>query len=145
MEPCGKTANPSLAAHQAVLIDDQGEVWPATSREIAGQVQSAQPHAIEIVDAALSKLGFVHVCQAGGTAIVSLCPDRTHPLAMYGAFDVIARLGPSRTVVVVASGDGQCSSFFGHLSAFRWMSLLLAMYGKAKLCPEEALAALSSS
>jgi hypothetical protein len=86
---------------QPVLVDSEGQIWSVTSRFF--WVRPPQPDG-NIVDYAVSNLGFIHIWPVDGlSVVVALRPDRVHPKTMAAAFYAIADLQPVR--VFIATTD----------------------------------------
>jgi hypothetical protein len=82
---------------QPVLIDAEGQIWPVTSAFF--WVQPRRPDG-NIIDYAVSKLGFINIWPIDGSSIVvSLRPDLVHPKTMTAAFYAIADLHPVRVFI----------------------------------------------
>jgi hypothetical protein len=82
---------------QPVLVDDEGQIWPVNSPFF--WTRPRQPDG-NIVDYAVSKLGFIHIWSVDGSSIVvALRPDLVHPKTMAAAFYAIADLQPIRVFI----------------------------------------------
>src|SRR5712691_2437050 len=77
-----------------VLVDAEGQLWSVTSPFFF--VRPRQPDG-NIVDYAVSQLGFIHIWSVDGSSIVvALRPDLVHPKTMVAAFYTIDDLKPVR-------------------------------------------------
>jgi len=84
-----------------VLVDAEGQLWSVTSPFFF--VRPRQPDG-NIVDYAVSQLGFIHIWSVDGSSIVvALRPDLVHPKTMAAAFYAIADLRPVRVFVSVSN------------------------------------------
>jgi len=82
---------------QPVLVDTEGQIWLATSPFF--WIRPRQPEG-NIVDYAVSHLGFIHIWPVDGwSVVVALRPDRVHPKTMAAAFYAIADLQPVRVFI----------------------------------------------
>src|SRR6266853_6315781 len=80
-----------------VLVDAEGQLWSVTSPFFF--MRPRQPDG-NMVDYAVSKLGFIHIWSVDGSSIVvTLRPDLVHPKTMIAAFYAIADLGPVRVFI----------------------------------------------
>ena len=90
---------------QPVLVDSEGQIWSVTSRFF--WVRPPQPDG-NIVDYAVSNLGFIHIWPVDGfSVVVALRPDRVHPKAMAAAFYAIADLRPVRVFIAATNTTRQ--------------------------------------
>ncbi len=86
---------------QPVLVDAEGQVWSVTSPYFF--MRPRQPDG-NIVDYAVSQLGFIHIWSVDGSSIVvALRPDLVHPKTMTAAFYAIADLQPVRVFISVTN------------------------------------------
>ncbi len=84
-----------------VLVDAEGQVWSVTSPYFF--MRPRQPDG-NIVDYAVSRLGFIHIWSVDASSIVvALRPDLVHPKTMTAAFYAIADLRPVRVFVSVTN------------------------------------------
>ncbi len=84
-----------------VLVDAEGEVWSVTSPFFFARPRQRDGN---IVDYAVSQLGFIHIWSVDGSSIVvALRPDRVHPKTMAAAFYAIADLQPIRVFISVTN------------------------------------------
>src|SRR6266481_6572528 len=84
-----------------VLVDAEGQLWSVTSPFFF--MRPRQPDG-NIVDYAVSKLGFIHIWSVDGSSIiVALRPDLVHPKTITAAFYAIADLRPVRVFVSVSN------------------------------------------
>src|SRR6202011_5046314 len=80
-----------------VLVDAEGQIWPVTSPFF--WTRPRQPDG-NIVDYAVSRLGFIHIWSVDGSSVViTLQPDLVHPKTMAAAFYAIADLRPVRVFI----------------------------------------------
>src|SRR5713226_9142062 len=80
-----------------VLVDAEGQLWSVTSPFFF--MRPRQPDG-NIVDYAVSKLGFIHIWSVDGSSIVvTLRPDLVRPKTMVAAFYAIADLRPVRVFI----------------------------------------------
>jgi hypothetical protein len=90
---------------QPVLVDSEGQIWSVTSRFF--WVRPPQPDG-NIVDYAISNLGFIHIWPVDGlSVVVALRPDRVHPKTMAAAFYAIADLQPVRVFIAATTTTKQ--------------------------------------
>ncbi len=86
---------------QPVLVDAEGQIWSVTSPFFF--MRPRRPDG-NIVDYAVSQLGFIHIWSVDGSSIVvALRPDLVHPKTMAAAFYAIADLQPVRVFVSVTN------------------------------------------
>jgi hypothetical protein len=84
-----------------VLVDAEGQLWSVTSSFFF--MRPRQPDG-NIVDYAVSQLGFIHIWSVDGySVVVALRPDLVHPKTMAAAFYAIADLRPVRVFVSVSN------------------------------------------
>src|SRR5712691_335929 len=96
-----------------VLVDAEGQLWSVTSPFFF--MRPRQPDG-NIVDYAVSKLGFIHIWSVDGSSIVvSLRPDLVHPKTMAAAFYAIADLQPARVYVTDRNTTTQRWELFNRL------------------------------
>src|SRR6266567_5993191 len=82
---------------QPVLVDADGQVWSVISPFFF--MRPRQPDG-NIIDYAVSTLGFIHIWSVDGSSIVvALRPDLVHPKTMVAAFYAIADLKPVRVFI----------------------------------------------
>jgi hypothetical protein len=90
---------------QPVLVDSEGQIWSVTSRFF--WVRPPQPDG-NIVDYAVSNLGFIHIWPIDGlSVVVALRPDRVDPKTMAAAFYAIADLRPVRVFIAATNTTKQ--------------------------------------
>jgi hypothetical protein len=90
---------------QPVLVDSEGQIWSVTSRFF--WVRPPQPDG-NIVDYAVSNLGFIHIWPVDGlSVVVALRPDRVDPKTMAAAFYAIADLRPVRVFIAATNTTKQ--------------------------------------
>src|SRR6266446_10538140 len=97
-----------------VLVDAEGQLWSVTSpffwmrpRQLDGN----------IVDYAVSKLGFIHIWSVDGSSIVvTLRPDLVYPKTMAAAFYAIADLQPIRVFIATHSTAEQRWELFNSVN-----------------------------
>jgi hypothetical protein len=90
---------------QPVLVDSEGQIWSVTSRFF--WVRPPRPDG-NIVDYAVSNLGFIHIWPVDGlSVVVALRPDRVHPKTMAAAFYAIADLQPVRVFIAATDTTSQ--------------------------------------
>jgi hypothetical protein len=123
----------SASVRRHLVIDDQGEVWEATTEEFALWARSLEPSSDKPINAAVA-LGFVHVWQLGQDVVVSLWPERMNPVTMAGAIDEIARLGQEWTIVCSLAPGGTGEVFCGYMPAVWRITDLMAEAGKIEPC-----------
>ncbi len=88
-----------------VLVDAEGEVWSVTSPFFFARPRQRDGN---IVDYAVSQLGFIHIWSVDGSSIVvALRPDLVHPKTMAAAFYAIADLQPVRVFISVTNTGKQ--------------------------------------
>jgi hypothetical protein len=98
---------------QPMLVDAEGQVWPVTSPFF--WMRPRQPDG-NIVDYAVSNLGFIHIWAVEGSSIVvSLRPDLVHPKTMTAAFYAIADLRPVRVFISATNTAKQRWELFNSL------------------------------
>ena len=86
---------------QPILVDAEGKVWSATPPFLWMRPRQAEGN---IVDYAVSNLGFIHIWPVDGSSIiVSLRPDIVHPRTMAAAFYAMADLRPGRVFISAAT------------------------------------------
>ena len=84
-----------------VLVDAEGQIWSVTSSFFF--MRPRRPDG-NIVDYAVSQLGFIHIWSVDGySVVVALRPDLVHPKTMAAAFYAIADLRPVRVFVSVSN------------------------------------------
>src|SRR5258707_15034903 len=90
---------------QPVLVDADGQVWSVTSPFFF--MRPRQPDG-NIVDFAVSQLGFIHIWSVDGSSIVvALRPDLVHPKTMVAAFYALADLKPVRGFISASNTANQ--------------------------------------
>jgi hypothetical protein len=90
---------------EPVLVDREGQIWLVTSRFF--WARPPQPDG-NIVDYAVSTLGFIHIWPVDGlSVVVALRPDRVHPKTMAAAFYAIADLQPVRVFIAATTSTRQ--------------------------------------
>src|SRR6266478_7224091 len=88
-----------------VLVDAEGQLWSVTSPFFF--MRPRQPDG-NIVDFAVSKLGFIHIWSVDGSSIVvTLRPELVHPKTMIAAFYAIADLRPVRVFISATNSATQ--------------------------------------
>src|SRR6202040_3011544 len=79
---------------QPILVDAEGDIWSATPPFFWMRPRQAEGN---IVDYAVSNLGFIHIWPVDGSSIIiSLRPDLVRPKTMAAAFYAMADLRPVR-------------------------------------------------
>lgn len=82
---------------QPILVDAEGQVWSATPPFFWMRPRQSDGN---IVDYAVSNLGFIHIWPVEGSSIVvSLRPDLVRPKTMAAAFYAMADLRPVRVFI----------------------------------------------
>jgi hypothetical protein len=109
---------------QPVLIDEDGEPRPVTFWKIAYRAGAASSEG-DIVSAAVSRLGLIHIFPIGRSLIVSLRPRLVTPKTMVGAFYQIYDSDPERILVDSSEADPP-ELYYGCQSAFRRISWLVS-------------------
>ena len=86
---------------QPVLVDTEGQIWSVTSPFFFMRPRQRDGN---IVDYAVSQLGFIHIWSIDGSSIVvALRPDLVHPKTMIATFYAIADLRPARVFISVTN------------------------------------------
>src|SRR6266568_1262516 len=99
---------------QPVLVDDEGQIWSVSSHFF--WTRPRQPDA-NMVDYAVSKLGFIHIWSVDGSSIVvMLRPDLVHPKTMIAAFYAIADLRPVRVFIAANNAPTQRWELFNNVN-----------------------------
>jgi len=88
---------------QRFLIDRDGEIWPVTCPTTATGLFSLELK-WDVIDYAVSKLGYIVIWPFQQSIFVSLQPDLVNPVTMTGAFYVIADLRPERIFISADTG-----------------------------------------
>src|SRR6266481_4043663 len=97
-----------------VLVDAEGQLWSVTSPFFF--MRPRQPDG-NIVDYAVSTLGFIHIWSVDGSSIVvTLRPDLVHPKTMIAAFYAIADLGPVRVFISATNAATQRWELFNSVN-----------------------------
>src|SRR5579862_832379 len=98
---------------QPILVDAEGKVWSATPPFFWMRPRQAEGN---IVDYAVSNLGFIHIWPVDGSSIVvSLRPDLVRPKTMAGAFYAMADLRPVRVFISSTTTTKQRWELFNSL------------------------------
>ena len=99
---------------QPVLVDEEGHIWSVSSPFF--WTRPRQPDG-NMVDYAVSRLGFIHIWSVDGLSIVvKLRPDLVHPKTMIAAFYAIADLRPVRVFVSAHNTPTQRWELFNNVN-----------------------------
>jgi hypothetical protein len=98
---------------QPMLVDAEGKVWSATPPFFWMRPRQAEAN---IVDYAVSNLGFIHIWPVDGSSIiVSLRPDLVRRKTMAAAFYAVADLRPVRVFISATTTTKQRWELFNSL------------------------------
>ena len=98
---------------QPILVDAEGKVWSATPPFFWMRPRQAEGN---ILDYAVSNLGFIHIWPVDGSSIiVSLRPDLVRRKTMAAAFYAVADLRPVRVFISATTTTKQRWELFNSL------------------------------